>query len=85
MKIKIKKTTEEEIEIDLPLFWKSDNGNLFHKQLNEKNCYRVSLYDDWGTSIGIAPLSTGCHFGLNEITEAEYNEAFDKALKILTQ
>lgn len=77
---------EVDVEIKLPYFCKSENGEVFYKVLNEDgHNIRVSTYDFIaGIEFSIL-LNEKLIFaeGNIEIEESEFNEAFEYAMKFL--
>lgn len=88
MTLTIKKTilVEEEVDVQLPLFWRLDNW--FHKieSLNESSPYAVQLTSVTLNCLSMTlmtPLQFQSYYGhynklYEKITEQEYQSEFDK-------
>jgi len=77
-----KETIDKEVEFELPHY--RQGGNYFYKALNEDRCLMVNPESSCGALIETAYINLMfCLDGNKECTMEEFNEAFDKALKIL--
>lgn len=78
MKITINTLIEKEIE--LPKYWASDSGRIYHKQLDDNFCLEMGL---GGEYIKRTYISTGTCTGVNEISETEFNLRLKEVKNIL--
>ena len=76
MKITIKKTIDQEVEI--PKYWQSDSGHYYHKLLEDGNVLEV--YDN---HLKFTSINGGVCSGINEISEETFNLKFNEIKALL--
>ena len=82
IKIQVKRTVleEKEIHVEFPLYTKREDA--FYKALSDKKAVRVISSSYWA-EISTSSLDFALGEGYQLITEAEFNEVFEKALNEL--
>lgn len=75
MKLTIKKTTEQEVEITLPAFYK--NSASIVKIFSEKYCLAVS-YSDSFLEIGLKHSELPFNVGMVECTKEDFEQAYNE-------
>ena len=80
MKITVTESTEKEVEVSLPAYRKSICH--FYRVLSEDDCIIIT---DLGGHYGINQTQSSTAFRDTNVesSEAEFNEAFDRVLKLL--
>lgn len=82
MKVKITKTTTEEIDIDFPVYRKYCGNQV---KITSPDSYTDVSNDYILPMTGAPKTASGCLYNGKPSTEQEFNEAYDSALRILFQ
>jgi hypothetical protein len=85
MKIQIETVVAEktELEIEFPFFTSSLSGLHLYKVINQHKCIEVIVDSIVGDRIQTAHMELAFTNGWKEITESEFKQRFNKAIKSL--